>query len=60
MAPYQHTVLDHIRVQGTTNDDVPEFLGIPYASLKHQFAPPTLLDFPVDNSDSVVDATSYG
>lgn len=60
MAPYQHTVLGHVRVQGTVNDGVLNFLGIQYASLEHQFAPPTLLDLPVDKSDSILNATNYG
>lgn len=56
MTTIQHPRLG--RIEGNRNNDLVEFLGIQYATLAHQFAPPV----PVDrkDSDEPIDATSYG
>ncbi|KAJ5809224.1 uncharacterized protein N7503_001442 [Penicillium pulvis] len=56
MATIQHPLLGHI--EGNKKNGLVEFLGIQYATLAHQFAPPV----PVDrkDSDESINATSYG
>ncbi|KAJ5660918.1 uncharacterized protein N7484_000290 [Penicillium longicatenatum] len=56
MTTIQHPILG--RIQGNKKNDLVEFLGIQYASLAHQFAPPV----PINRKDfdELIDATSYG
>ncbi|KAJ5693116.1 hypothetical protein N7462_002539 [Penicillium macrosclerotiorum] len=57
MTTFQHPSIG--RIQGNKNEDVVEFLGIQYATLAHQFAPPAPIDYQ-KNPDHTIDATSYG
>lgn len=56
MATIQHPLLG--RIEGNKKNGLLEFLGIQYATLAHQFAPPVPVDRRV--SDELIDATSYG
>ncbi|KAL4810491.1 Alpha/Beta hydrolase protein [Aspergillus unguis] len=51
------TILEHPlgRIRGVVNNNVSEYLGLQYATLADQFAPPVLKDLHGD-----IDATSYG
>ncbi|KAJ5667420.1 hypothetical protein N7507_003284 [Penicillium longicatenatum] len=56
MTTIQHPILG--RIQGNKKNDLVEFLGIQYATLAHQFAPPV----PINRKDfdELIDSTSYG
>jgi carboxylesterase type B len=58
MTEVQHPALGTIK--GTVSGGVVEYLGIQYATLAHQFAPPVAVDLSENQSDRVLNATNYG
>ena len=58
MASIHHPLLGPIR--GNKAGDVVEFLGIPYATLAHQFASPVPIHYHDRKPEDIIQATSYG
>jgi carboxylesterase type B len=58
MSSIDHPLLG--RIQGNQTNDVIEFLGIPYATVAHRFAPPVPIGQPEKRPEGILNATSYG